>query len=346
MSQQGSSHLNCNEWPRVGETLAPGRSVTQRSRPSQLVPVSTVTKVYQPSQPVPVSTVTKVYQPSQPVPVSTVTKVCQPSQPVPETRVTQQPQTTQSEPTTEDLTKIFAEWTDLSLAVILAGKLESVLTQYIAWHIYTRNVGFSHRIISSMKELENRVIKKRYKKQREEAEILREKTSRLTEPLKEMLQDHKLEPFEVKSYHLDKINDFDWFENLETREKFSEGSFKPRDKAELKELALGLMHEMISVICSKYYGEIVSRVPEDFLKELKTELDRDTFRKKRNDIIHCRTNHGFENEQERNDFLKFYEETSKKFITEQDCFCLLDRDKVKFFYTIIIYLRVCQFIKH
>jgi len=256
----------------------------------------------------------------QSVRVSTVTKTSQPSQ---------------SEFTLENLTRIIAEWTDLSLAVILAGKLESLLTQYLVYDIYNYWDGVAVDILKRLENFKDEVIRDFYcsKELKWVADSLRENTSRLAKPLREMLRDYKSEPFKSKPYKLEQVDKFDWFENLETRERFSTGCFQPQYKAELKKMALGLMHEWISVICSRHYKEIVRRMPKDFLKDLEKKLGTKTFIDTRNKIVHCRTIHGFKSGQEREIFLEFYTRTSKTIIKEENCFFLLDDYEARLSYT-------------
>jgi len=281
--------------------------------------------------PVPVSTVTKTSQPSQLVPELGVTQESQPSQPVQESRVTQQPQTTQPGPTAEDLTRILAEWKDLPVAVILVGKLESLLTQSIVWDIYTCWNGDAESIVEDIRQFQYEVLEDaKYS----DEEFVAEYPSEMAQLLQSMLDDIK-KGDTTKTYTLSKLTKdrLSWFENLETLSRFSKGRVQTSDQAELKKMALGLMYEWVFLICERRYKWIIEEVPNKFLSQHEKSFETKAFRDIRHWIVHCRTYHGFKSEEEREKFINFYVQISTRFIKENDCFCLQDDYEARLSYT-------------
>jgi len=247
-------------------------------------------------------------------------------------------QASQSEPTAEDLFRIMAKLMDSSSVIDLVGKMDSLLIQSIVCDIYTDWESDPSKMVENIWELQKQfLIKAGYKKEECYKNMY---PSELAQLLQSMLADIIKKPFTIKCYTLsEEIRDgFVWIENLETLNKFLKGSFQPSDQTELKEMALGLMYNLIFMIYDRHYSALIKNVPGKFLSNYDKYVKMKQFRHTRHDIVHCRPNHDFKDEKERNNFLTFYEKRFKKFIKDQDCFCLEDRNKARLFYTVIIYL--------
>jgi len=250
--------------------------------------------------------------------------------------VTQEPQTTQSKPTADRLTRILAEWKDLAVAVILVGKLESLLTQSIAYDIYTHWKRDAESIVWDIGQFQREVLNDAgYSKNECDAEY----PTQLAELLKGVLEEIKKPRTTTPYTFSEKIrDDFLWFENLETREIIAKGSCQP---SELEKLALGLMYEWVYIICDGRYEWIIAAVPNKFLKELKADLNIDDFKKIRNWIVHLSPYHSFSSPNKRKEFLEYYKTVTERFIKEKNCFCL-PTDQARFFCIIIVH--TCVFV--
>jgi len=254
---------------------------------------------------------------------------------------TQESQNNQSRCTAEDLTKRLEGWADLSVAVILVGKLDSLLIQSIVCDIYHSCKKKASLVVSKMEVLQTEVFEDRLQKVenenfrgrvKQENKNLECKTSKLAKVFEKVFKNHNPKAFENKLYTQDEIESFEWFENEVVPARLSNRRFQTSTQDELNEIVLALMHEWIFIIYDRHFDDLITKVPTEFLSTHEKFGEIKDFRDKRNEIVHRRTSHCFDDEDERCDFLDAYAEISEKFIKTKDCFCLEDKDKARLFY--------------
>jgi len=249
----------------------------------------------------------------------------------PVTRYPQQPKTSEPNPQTdqdlghleqkpsaEAVIRILKRYGDVSVAVKLVGKLETLLKQAIVRDIYiTDNERNSTSFI--LNELEN--FRKKVKK-----EVNCQ--SNILGLLKEVLTDADQNDFS-KRYTLNQsdASEHEWFENKDTLEAISDG-VQMRTLGELEQLALGLMHEYVSWIYKEDCKALI--IEAERLVSEPTARDLDEQKTVRNWIVHCRTEHRFKDKKKQQEFLNFYRSFAHRLIRKEDLFLMRSEEKVCF----------------